>query len=173
MKPTLEEIPEFYQNYVRDLLDRNLEDLLESTIQKFTETIDSFQVSHVNLSYDHGKWTVGQMVQHIIDAERIFTYRALRFSRNDKTDLPGFDHDRYVEITKGNPRSLKDLVSELKILRQSSIVFYNSLDEKEMLNSGTANGYSFTALAVGYITAGHMNHHGNILKERYIPLLND
>ncbi len=173
MKPSNEEIPEFYRGYVNTLSQKELYELLKETLDRITQLLESFPESAKDLKYGEGKWSVAEVIQHIIDSERVFTYRALRFSRNDSTDLPGFDQNDYVVQSEADSRDLDTLISELKTLRKSTIDFYQSLQVKQRSRTGTANGMPVSVEVIGYITAGHMNHHANILEERYLPVLND
>ena len=168
MKPKEKDLPEFYRNYVRILPDQPIVYLLDSTINQFLETIGQFDEDRGDYAYASGKWTVKEVLQHLIDSERIFTYRALRFSRGDQTDLPGFDQAKYIDTLNCSKRSLPELVDELRHVRVSTRDFYLSLTNNQLRETGTANGFPFTVNAIAYITAGHMAHHTAVLTEKYL-----
>lgn len=172
MKPEISTIPEFYQGYVQSLPENSLSELLQHTLDRFDQLLAGLDEKQGDLKYEENKWTIKQVIQHLIDGERIFNYRSLRFSRGDQTDLPGFDQDAYVEILDGSNRKLSDLVTEFNNVRKSTQDFYESLSEEELARTGTANGYPFSVNSIGYITVGHLNHHLNIIEDRYL-VIND
>jgi hypothetical protein len=118
--------------------------------------------------YAAGKWSIKEVLGHLIDAERIFTYRAPRFARNDQTPLPGFDQDPYVSAANFDARRWDDLVAEFEHVRRSSILFFGALTPEEMVRCGTASQNAITVRALGYIVAGHELHHMAILRDRYL-----
>jgi len=163
--------PEYFKQYINLVDDRPLLEVLPTGgLELYLNHTDELRGIGKQV-YAEGKWTVHEMVQHVIDTERIFINRALRFVREDATDLPGYDHDGYVVSSRANDRTLDDLLEEFKIQRKSSELFFRSLNEAELLRSGTANGFEISALAIGYILIGHPTHHFNVLKERYFGLI--
>lgn len=118
--------------------------------------------------YAPHKWSVQEVLQHIIDTERIFAYRALRFARNDQSHLPGFEVDDYVPPSKADRRSHKDMIEEYRLLKMSNIQFFKSLDAEMLLRSGIASGFEISVRAIGFKLIGHEIHHTNILTERYL-----
>jgi hypothetical protein len=121
--------------------------------------------------YAPGKWTVKDTIQHIIDTERVFAYRAMRISRGDTTPLPGFDENMYAEHTTAATRTLEDLMEEFDVVRRSTILLYKSSTDGMLQNEGTASGKTISPLAIGFTIAGHAIHHMNVLRERYYPLI--
>jgi len=120
-----------------------------------------------NQRYKPEKWTVKQVLAHVVDTERIFSYRALRFSRGDVTDLPGYDEKLFAENAGVDARPVADIVAEFELVRSSSVALFESMTP-DMLNlSGTANGMAIDVRALGYLMAGHAIHHKNIVQERY------
>lgn len=117
-------------------------------------------------SYAPGKWSVATLLQHLADSEWIFCTRALRFARNDRTPLPGYDHDQYAE----SPviADVPGLIAQLKVLRSATIGLFSGFNQDMMLASGMANGHEVSVRALGFIIAGHQIHHVNVLKERYL-----
>ena len=162
------EYSSFYQTYIEEcgnkMLIEGLKENLKETLQ-FYKSIPTEKEEH---RYDRGKWTIKELLQHIIDSERVFCYRALRFSRQDKTDLPGFEQDDYVPVSNANQRSLKDLIEEFEILRKSSICLFTSFDQQMLVTLGNANNNQMSVRAIGFIIVGHVNHHTKIIKDRYL-----
>ena len=118
--------------------------------------------------YAEGKWTIKDIIQHIIDAERIFSYRALRISRNDQTPLPGFEENSYVMQTNANARSIQQLLTEMAALRQSTLLLFKSFTLEQLQLIGTASDNPISVRAIGFIMIGHQKHHQRIFKERYL-----
>ncbi|RXK86694.1 DinB family protein [Filimonas effusa] len=148
------------------------EDNIPAIIEKYTPLIAAFYNSlpedKANHAYSDGKWTVKEVIQHIIDAERIFAYRLLRIARNDKTPLPGFDENAFARNARVTGRSLQSLKDELQAVRTSTGFLLRSLNEEELQHKGTASGYPITANTFAFIIYGHLLHHQRILTERYL-----
>ncbi|WP_299665744.1 DinB family protein [uncultured Polaribacter sp.] len=121
-----------------------------------------------NFAYKQGKWTLKELIQHTIDTERVFCYRALCFARNDQTPLPGFDQDVFVQNDNANERNYFDLLDEMNILRKSTIQLYKSFSDDALLRVGIASNNKMSVRALGYLFSGHQMHHLNIIKERYL-----
>jgi hypothetical protein len=117
--------------------------------------------------YDPGKWSIKEVLGHVIDAERIFAYRALRISRNDRTPLPGFEQDDYIRFGPWNRTPLHDVLREFNCVREASVLLFQGLDETAWNRRGTASGYEVTVRALAYITAGHAAHHVRVLEQKY------
>lgn len=122
----------------------------------------------MNFSYAQGKWTIAEVLIHLMDTERIFQYRALRFARNDKTELQGFDQDSYVPESQAPNRNRNDILEEFIAIRKSSIALFASLNDEMLLRSGLASGAKMSVRALGFVICGHQIHHFNILQERYL-----
>ena len=108
------------------------------------------------------------MLIHLIDTERVFSYRAMRIARQDKTEMVGFEQDDYVMSAKTNTRSIEDLLNEYKAVRQATIALYKSFSEEELKSIGTASGSPISVRAIGCIITGHENHHNNMITDRYL-----
>jgi uncharacterized damage-inducible protein DinB len=115
-----------------------------------------------------GEWTIKEILGHVIDDERIYCYRALRFARNDATELPGFDQDDYVAFSGANERSIEDILEEYRAVRHATLTFFNSLEEKALKRAGVANGNVMSVRAAAYHIAGHELHHLNSIRENYL-----
>ncbi|NHM02000.1 DinB family protein [Flavobacterium difficile] len=142
----------------------NLENQLESTSLFFK----SLPIDKLEYQYEVGKWTPKDILQHIIDTERIFAYRALRFARFDLTNLPGYEENDYANSANATNRTIGDLIEEYKVVRLASIHLFKSFSEKMLLNIGLANNAPASVRALGFIIAGHEIHHVTIIKERYL-----
>jgi DinB superfamily len=164
-------MPVYFDRYINLVADIDL----QAAIQQSLEDIDNFPLDKWTALGDRvyapGKWTVKDMVQHIIDTERIFNYRALRFARNDNTLLPGFEEDDFANAAQANARTLADLLAELKTLRQSSLQLFGSFTDEMLQRTGKAFKSDISVLALGFTLLGHQLHHLNVLTERYYPLL--
>lgn len=119
--------------------------------------------------YAAGKWSMRDVVQHLIDCERVFAYRALRFARRDGTGLPGFDEDSYATEAHADARPWTDLLAERAVVRQGTLHLFRSLSDEALVRSGQANGQAMSVRALGWCIAGHERHHLRILQERYLP----
>lgn len=118
--------------------------------------------------YDSGKWSIKELLCHMIDAERIFAYRALRFARNDKTELAGFEETNYAPEANAHSRTIAAIANEMERLRLSTMDLYKSFSHEMLLRKGTANKTEVSVLNLGYIIPGHETHHTLILKDRYL-----
>jgi uncharacterized damage-inducible protein DinB len=115
-----------------------------------------------------GKWTIKEILGHVVDDERIYLYRALRFARNDATKLPGFDQNHYAQYSEANRRGITDLLHEFELVRQSTIAFFNGLDNEALMRTGVADGHRASVRALAYHIAGHELRHMNITRERHL-----
>ena len=167
-KPDLSRIPQYYHNYINQVQGDNIPSIFTQHQQEPLAFLNTIPNEKWDYAYAEGKWSIKEMVQHIIDAERIFCYRALCFARKDKTSLPGFDENTYAQYSKANNRTKEDLLAELSIVQKGSATLFASFDEEQLNATGTANGKPIYVLGIGFIIVGHTLHHLNILKERYL-----
>ena len=158
----------FYQPYLEICGNKELIEGLKFNLEKTSEFFKSIPRMKHEYSYEKGKWTIKELIQHLIDTERIFAYRALRFARNDSTDLPGYDHNDYVPQSKANKRELNELIEEFTAVRNSSISLFKSFSENMLLKSGNANNNPMSVRAIAFILVGHCNHHCKVIEERYL-----
>jgi uncharacterized damage-inducible protein DinB len=170
-RPEANEYAEFYANYVSKVPGTDLLRVLESERSQMQQLFAGRTERDGSFSYAPGKWTVKEILGHITDAERIFSYRALRVGRGDKTPLPGFEQDDYVRNGGCAGRKLTDLAEEFAAVRNASIALFRSFDEEAWSRRGVASQKEITARALGFITAGHQIHHRMILEERYFPAI--
>jgi uncharacterized damage-inducible protein DinB len=167
-RPSQTDYPVYYEAYISKIQADNILEILQQQKEAVKELLTSLPVEKENYRYAEGKWSVKELLGHIIDGERIFAYRALRFARNDKTELPGFNQDAYIENADFDSRTMLSLLEEFLSVRDASITLFKNLTEEELSHKGIANGKQVTVNAIQYIVAGHELHHMNILKERYL-----
>lgn len=160
----------FYQGYIQAVSndDKNIIENLEDSIQYALRILRALPYDKHVFRYEEGKWTIKEIIQHLIDSERVFNYRALRFARKDTTNLMGFDENLFVENSNANSREFINLLEEFAILRRDTVLLYKSFSYDALLEIGTANENSMSVRALGYITSGHLLHHLKVIQERYL-----
>jgi hypothetical protein len=167
-KPDLTSVPVFYHNYVNQITEDNLDKAIELNTISTIELLQSIPGEKWSYRYAEGKWSIKEMIQHIIDGERIFSYRALCFARGEKTSLPGFEENDYADASKADKRSKEALMEEFETVRKSIQQLFASFDEEQLNAVGVANDNPISVNAIGFIIAGHVQHHVNVLNERYL-----
>jgi hypothetical protein len=158
-----------YCHYFFDLVETN--DLLSELEKSYKLTQEVFKLitfENENYSYQTNKWTIKEVLRHIIDCERVYTYRAFRFSRFDNTELAGFDENEYIKNIKNTEQNLLELKTEYEIVRKSTIALFRTMTNEMIDFKGTANKVSFTARALGFMTVGHNIHHIEFVKTKYL-----
>jgi uncharacterized damage-inducible protein DinB len=164
----LETVPPFYKNYVKQIEETDLLQALRISGHRALELVHSIPEGKEDYRYADGKWTIRELLCHMIDAERIFTYRALRFARNDKTPLSGFEEKDYAPRANASGRSIQKIAAEMAHLRSATIDLFEGFTPEMLIRKGTANKNELSVVVLGFIIAGHETHHCNILKERYL-----
>lgn len=171
-KNDIQNIPDYYIQYVSKVSDGSFDEIFENEgIDCYLDRLEDLEKVGDEV-YAEGKWTIKQLVQHLIDCDRIFLNRALRFLRNDTTELPGFDETLYAESARVDHKSLESLLEELQIVRLSAWHLFKDLTEEEWQRTGTANGKTISVLAIAFIIIGHAKHHFDVIEERYMSLGN-
>ena len=158
----------FYEGYIHLNTEADLVSTLQKNLHSTVEFFGKISEEKLLYRYEEGKWTSKDILLHIIDAERIFTYRALRISRGDRTPLPGFDEKPYVAAALANSRSIQSLVEEYKIVRQATLALFQNLTPFQLQQIGTASGFPVSVRALGFIITGHEIHHLNVIAKRYL-----
>lgn len=166
LKPN--EYAEYYSQYIKQSGNANLLNVLKESAQALNSLFETISDEKMNYKYAEDKWTIKDILLHIIDAERVFAYRALRFARADKTNLPGFEHNDYVVVANANGRSKASLLNEYNAQRESTIQLFSNFTDEMLMQIGVASGNPMSVRALGFVTAGHETHHCNIIKERYL-----
>ncbi|MCH7962482.1 MAG: DinB family protein [Bacteroidetes bacterium] len=167
MKPKPKDYNSIYGRYISLIGDGDIIEILEEQRKTSEKFLKTFTEEQGNYYYADGKWTVKEVLGHVIDTERIMAYRALAFARGEKQSLPGFEQDEYVAESDFNKRSLDDLINEFITVRESNIILFKSFDEEILYRRGTASESEVTVLALIYIIAGHEKHHMKFLREKY------
>jgi uncharacterized damage-inducible protein DinB len=158
----------FNATYIKALENVELIEELEICLHDFIRFVQNIPMDKFDYRYAEGKWTIKDIIQHVIDTERIFAYRALRISRNDKTPLPGFEENDYVDNTSANTRSIQDLLAEFSAVRHSNIFLFKSFSQEQLLRMGTASENPISVRAIGFLIIGHQKHHQKVFVERYL-----
>jgi hypothetical protein len=166
--PEKSEYGEYYDRYISKVRDENVPDLLSKQPAELKELFSTVAEDGGMFAYDEGKWTLKEVLSHLIDGERIFAYRMLRISRGDETPIEGFEQDGYIENSNANNRSFAELLDEFDLQRRSNMLLVNNLSDEATKRLGTASGFPVSVRALVYISAGHVKHHIGILRERYL-----
>jgi len=167
-RPEPTEYNEFYAGYVAVVPEGDILDILGAEGAEALATFEEVSPGKLDYRYEPGKWTAREVVGHILDAEWIFTYRALRFARGDATPLPGMDQDEFMAGANFGERDMASMIAEFRHLRAANRALFGSFGEDVLDRSGTASGCSFTVRGLLYIVAGHAIHHVRVLRERYL-----
>ncbi len=165
-RPDQSEFAPFYAGYVGKVPDSGPGPLLKAQIADL-EQLRRLPADQAGYAYAAGKWTVKELIGHISDTERVFSYRLTRIARGDKTPLSGFDENAWAKTAPHGKRSIADVVDEMIAVRRATLALVDSLDETTIANVGLANNNSVSARAICWIMAGHTKHHLDILAERY------
>jgi hypothetical protein len=167
MRPDKNDFATDYEIYINLVKGDDIFKILAVQSNETQEVLNSFSETLGNYSYQPGKWTVKEVVGHLIDTERVMAYRAMCIARGEKQPLPGFDQDNFVKEGNFNKRELFDLNYEFRLLRELNLLLTKGFDEEILQRRGIANKNEVTVLALLYIIAGHEKHHMNILRDRY------
>lgn len=167
-RPKADEHLEYYGRYIERVPDGDIVEILEKQISETIAFLRAIPESRVDYQYAPGKWTPRQIAGHLSDGERVFQYRAWRFSRADTTPVPGFDENHYVDHAPFTNVSMNDLIDEFEQLRRASVHMFRNMDADAMSRRGSANGAEITVRALAWIMAGHETHHMQVLREKYL-----
>ena len=159
---------EFFQRYINISKGEDVVKSIHKTTRQVKKILEELPKKKIDFAYAEGKWTIKELFQHVIDAERVFTYRAMTFSRKDGTDLPGFDANSWAAHAEASKRNWQDLVKEFKAVRKATELLFESFSDDQLRATGTASGHPINVLALGFIISGHVDHHLRIIKERYL-----
>ena len=168
IRPKADEHLPYYSLYIDRVPDGDIIDMLEKQTPEMLSFLRAIPESRVDFRYAPGKWSIRQMIGHLGDGERVFQYRAFRFSRADATPVPGFDENHYVDNAPFEHIATKDLIDELENLRGATLQMLKGMDADAMSRRGTANGAEVSVRAIAWIICGHVSHHMQILRERYL-----
>lgn len=166
-RPQPNDYAAYYTTYISKVEGDNVKDIIRTYSEPLLQFYSSLPEDKADYKYAEGKWSVKELLLHIIDAERIFSYRALRIARKDETPLPGFDENAYTPASKASERTLQSLKDEFAAVRKATDIMLDSFDEEQLSQKGTASNQPVTANAIAFIMFGHMIHHRQVLEERY------
>lgn len=165
-RPDQSEFAPFYAGYIGKVPDSGPGPLMNDQIGEL-EKLRSLPEDRANYAYAAGKWTVKELIGHLSDAERVFSYRLTRIARGDKTPLSGFDENAWAKTAPHRKRKMTEVIDEMIAVRRATLMLVDSLDESTVSNVGLANNNSVSARAICWIMAGHTKHHLDILREKY------
>jgi hypothetical protein len=159
---------ETYQGYLDLVQENDFRDAIDKNTRQFRKLLETIPRRKYDYAYAEGKWTLREVLQHIIDCERVFAYRALRFGRMDATPLASFDEIAWGAHSGGGVRRWKDLLEEFNAVRESTKYLFDSFSDEQLRFAGEANGRPLNAFTIGFLIPGHVRHHMNIIRERYL-----
>lgn len=163
------EFAPFYANYInKAMFFKDIVAGLKTQEEEIVSFLKNIPLEKQDFRYAEGKWTIKDVLLHIIDVERIFSYRALRISRNDSTPIPGFEENDYVSFANANSRSFESLIEEYISVRKATISLFSSFTEEQYMRIGVASNNAVSVRALGYIILGHEKHHILVVEERYL-----
>ena len=167
-RPRSDEYADFYGTYIAAVEEAPLLETLEIDSRHWQTLLASVPPAREGYRYAPGKWSIREVVGHVIDAERMFSVRAMAFARGDRSHFPSFDENAYAAASGADRRSLADLCGELSAVRRCTLLLLKSFEEETWDRRGTASGYEFTVRSLAWIMAGHSRHHRGVLAERYL-----
>ena len=167
-RPETHEFDPYYNAYISLVEGSNVLPVLDTQPSEISSRFSGVPEERGTFAYAPGKWTIKEVLSHLIDGERIFAYRVLRISRGDETPIEGFEQDGYIENSNANNRPFAELIDEFDLQRRSNMLLLNNLSDEGSGSMGTANGLTISTRALAYIMAGHVTHHLRILNERYL-----
>ncbi len=168
MRPSPGDYNPYFEQYINLVEGDDILKILFEQNKKYIKLLKTISEHKANFSYADNKWTIKEVIGHLLDAERIFAYRALCLARGEKKSLPGYDHNDYVITGNFNSRVIVDIIIEFKHLRESSLLLFKGFTKEMLVKKGVANEATVTVLSLLFIIAGHEKHHFNVLEEKYL-----
>lgn len=157
----------YYAGYIGKVPDIGIHEALDESAVPLTGYLTEVAEDRASYAYAPGKWTIAQSLQHVIDTERIFAYRALCIARGDKTALPGYEQDDYAAVAQVTNRRLQDMIEEFRLVRATTIALFRSFTDEDILRTGTMSGGAVSVRALGFIISGHTYHHAQLFRQKY------
>jgi len=167
-RPLQTEYAPYYESYISQVSESDIMPVLRSQMDELDVLLGRVEPAQETHRYAEGKWSVREIIGHLIDAERVFGHRAFCIARGEQQNLPGFDQNDYMTTAPYDRVDLEDLLSELRLIRLGNIAMLRTLDEEAWSRTGNANGNQVTVRALAFIMAGHVRHHMNVLREKYL-----
>lgn len=170
-KPAQGSYSSHYEVYISQIPESDLVEAFNAQDKSIAGFFSNISESRTEMGYAPGKWSIKDVLQHLIDCERIFGYRALCIARGEQKSLPGFDDEPYAQMAVANRRGWNSLCEEFILIRKTTKMMFESFSSTDMERTGLANNHPVSPLALGYIILGHAAHHINIVKERYLSIM--
>lgn len=167
-KPDKTEYPAHYQVYIDQTPDSDILRYLLDQLEEVKSFFENIPTQKLSYRYTEGKWSIIEILGHVIETERIFAYRALRFSKNDRTPLPSFDENEFMVNSVYDSVKLETLLEEFDLVRKANLIMFGNFTEQMWTLKGNASGNMMSVRAVPFILAGHLNHHLNVIRNRYL-----
>ena len=167
-RPAESEYDPYYVKYVSLVPEQEIIPALEKQMDELSQLVEGLPEERGTFAYADGKWTLKEVLSHIIDGERMFAYRVFRIARGDKTPIEGFEQDGYIENSHANRRSFAELMEEFSLLREANLMFFQNLEDGDWVRTGTANNVGISVRALAWIMAGHIRHHIGIIRSKYL-----
>lgn len=167
-RPETHEFNPYHNTYISLIEGNDVLNVLDAQSAELRAAVGDLEEERGSYTYEAGKWSIKELLSHIIDGERIFAYRILRISRGDVTPIEGFEQDDYIETSNANNRSFVDMLDEFELTRRGNILMVKNIDDEGAKRIGTASGNPISVRAMTYIMAGHVTHHLRVLNERYL-----
>lgn len=167
-RPAADEFAPYYGSYISEAPGKDVIDALEAQGDQWRKALKDVPGSREGYRYEPGKWSIREVVAHVADSERVFSYRLLRFARGDATPLASFDENVFAKACEAEARSLRECVDELVAVRQATVALVKPMQDAQMSRRGVASGKEISARALAWVIAGHAQHHLKVLKERYL-----
>jgi uncharacterized damage-inducible protein DinB len=168
LRPDANEYASYFETYVSLVPEGDVVEALSRQLAEVTELFGGIAEEHAGHAYAEGKWSIKQVVGHVVDGERIFAYRALAVARGERQPLPGMEQDEYMAHSDFDSRTLADLAAEFAHARASNVLMFRGLSEEAWLRRGTASEREVSVRALAHIIVGHVAHHVNVLRARYL-----
>ncbi len=169
-KPSTANYPAYFKRYVDQVPEDDLSVAFQNQLPEIKQLLSSITEDRSMYAYDTGKWTLKEVLQHIIDTERIFNYRALCFARQERASLPGFDENSYAASSNANERKWQDMAKEFLAVRRSTEILFKSFSAEVLDRSGISNNNPATVNSIGFTTVGHFYHHKKVIEEHYLSV---
>ena len=167
-RPEKSEYDPYYERYISLIIDNDIVPVLAGQLTELQDLFTALPEERGTYAYETAKWTIKEVLSHLIDGERIFAYRVFRIARGDKTPIEGFEQDGYIENSHANERTFAELLDEFNLLRRANVLFFKNLDNDDWVRTGTANDVEISVRAIAFVMAGHIRHHITILRSRYL-----
>ena len=167
-KPAPSEYPAYFETYLKRLPETDIVALLQTQCEELLSLFANLPEAETEKGYAEGKWSLKELLQHMLDSERIMAYRALCFARNEQNMLPGFEEDEYAAVSDANRRKLSDLIAEYRLQRQSTIMLFKNFSPEMVERFGKANNATYNVRSLAWVIAAHENHHLHIIQTRYL-----